>query len=124
MTRTSGPVTAEKGKDLSIRILGARFDHLIPPGRSVTGIVRDKGTGKPIAQMSVSGQATNSRMTTGADGRFTVSGFPKGKRYDLMAVPIHGAPYFITCVNVPDSAGLAPIESNIECVRGTPTGSS
>ncbi len=120
MTRASGPVTSEKGKDLSIRSLGARFDHLNPPRRSVTGIVRDKGTGKPIAQMSVSGQATNSRMTTGADGRFTVSGFPKGKRYDLMAIPIHGAPYFITCVNVPDSAGLAPIESNIECVRGIP----
>lgn len=120
MSRGSDAVASEPSKEPAIRILGARFEHLLPPGRSITGVVRDKETGKPLAHMAVQGEGTNSHMVTGPDGRFTVTGFPKGRRYDLMAIPTDGEPYFVTCINVPDSAGLGPIESNIECVRGIP----
>ena len=120
MTRASGPVVTEPGKNHTVRILGARSDHLIPPGRTVTGVIRDKVTGKPIADVSVGGQGTNSRATTGPDGQFSISGFPKGKQYGLLALPRDGAPYFVTCVNLPDTAGLGPIETAIECVPGIP----
>ena len=29
-------------------------------------------------------------------------------------------PYFVTCMAVPDTAGLAPIEANVECLPGIP----
>jgi hypothetical protein len=38
----------------------------------------------------------------------------------LMVLAGQKAPYFVTCLNVPDTAGLASIETNVECVAGIP----
>ena len=59
-------------------------------------------------------------MTTDAEGRYTLPGFPKGKSYGLMVLAGENAPYFETCVNVPDAAGLEPIPVDVECVPGIP----
>src|SRR5262249_34906464 len=79
MTRP-GTVATPAGKEGgSITILGARFDHLVAPGRSIVGFVRDKATREPLAGATVVGEGTNTRTATGPDGRFSLAGFPKGK---------------------------------------------
>ena len=100
-------------------IYPASFEHFIPPGRPLAGIVRDKKTKLPLAGVEVCGHATNSRTKTDQQGRYTLVGFPKSKQYDLMVLTGEKlSPYFVTCMVVPDTAGLEPIEANVECQRG------
>src|SRR5207247_3263075 len=35
-------------------VYGATFERVIPPGKSIVGTVREKGTGKPLAGITVS----------------------------------------------------------------------
>jgi hypothetical protein len=120
MTRNAAKVTGPPGPFAGQTIYGATFDHLIPPGRALTGVVRDKKTGRPIPGVTVCGFGTNIRVKTDADGRYTLSGFPKGKSYPLMVLAYEKAPYFVTCASVPDTAGLAPISVDVDCVPGIP----
>ena len=60
-------------------------------------------------------------MKTDAEGRFTLPGFPKAPRYPLMVLAGEKTPpYFVTCLNVADTGGLAPIETIVDCVAGIP----
>ncbi len=122
MTRPAATASSPPGTSTVIagKIYGANFEHLIPPGRALTGIVRDKLSKQPLAGVNVCGKGTNARVTTNAHGRFTLPGFPKSKSYPLMVLAGEKAPYFITCLNVPDTAGLAPIDTTVECVAGIP----
>ena len=120
MTRDASPVSSPKDAFAAATIYGARFDHLIAPGRALTGVVRDKKTGKPLAGVSVCGSQTNARATTDAEGRYTLPGFPKGKSYGLMVLGDRRPPYFVTCRMVPDTAGLGPLRADVECVPGIP----
>jgi hypothetical protein len=98
MTRKSAAVSTPKDADAvtARTIYGATFDHLLPPGRALTGVVRDRHTGRPLAGVNVSGEGTNARTTTDADGRYTLPGFPKGDRYALAILAGHKPPYFVT----------------------------
>ncbi len=120
MTRNAATVSTPPGTFAARTIYGASFDHLIPPGRALTGVVRDKRTGQPLAGVAVGGKETNTRVTTDANGQYTLSGFPKGKSYGLMVLAGKKAPYFVTCANVPDTAGLSPIPFDVDCVPGIP----
>ncbi len=119
MTREGEAVGKGSEKSLGLgegRVHGATFDLVVPPGRSITGVVRDKATGRPIAGMRVQ----RARDLTDGNGRFTATGFAKGKTYELVVLPDSGQPYFVTCVIVPDTPGLSPIAADVECVRGIP----
>src|SRR5262249_38688030 len=59
MTRNAPAVSSPRDAFGGKTIYGATFDHLIPPGRALTGVVRDKRTGKPLAGVSVGGTGTN-----------------------------------------------------------------
>jgi hypothetical protein len=122
MTRSSARVSSPPGTSTVVAktVYGASFDHLVPPGRALTGVVRDKRTKQPLAGVTVCGEGTNARVSTDVQGRFTLSGFPKGNSYGLMALAGEKAPYFVTCLSVPDTAGLAPIKADVECVPGIP----
>ena len=78
MTRDAAAVSTPKDAFAARTVYGATFDHLIPPGRALTGVVRDKRTGQPMAGVRVGGTETNARTTTDAEGRYTLPGFPKG----------------------------------------------
>ena len=120
MTRDAAAVSTPKDAFGAKTVYGATFDHLIPPGRALTGIVRDKRTGRPLAGVTVGGTATNARVTTDAEGRYTLTGFPKDKSYGLMVLAGERPPYFVTCLDVPDVAGLDPVRADVECVPGIP----
>ncbi len=117
MTREGETVGRGAEKSLGMaggQVHGATFDLVVPPGRSITGVVRDKATGRPIPGMRVKGASE----PTDTKGSFTATGFAKGKSYELIVMPDHGQPYFVTCSIVPDTPGLGPIKADVECIRG------
>jgi RNA polymerase sigma factor (sigma-70 family) len=118
MTRVSSPVSSPPGTFAGTTIYGATFDHAIPPGRALTGIVRDKRSKQPLAGIEVCGTQTTTRVRTDARGRYTLPGFPKGNSYGLMVLAGDKAPYFVTALTVPDAAGLEPIAADVDCVPG------
>ncbi len=121
MTRNAPAVSSAKGAFGSpMTVLGATFDHLIPPGRALTGVVRDRRTRQPLAGLAVGGKDTNSRVTTDGEGHFTLGGFPKGPSYGLMVLAGERPPYFVTCLSAPDTAGLDPIRVDVDCQPGIP----
>ena len=79
MTREAEAVGGSGEKSLGSgegRVHGATFDLIVPPGRSITGVVRDKATKRPIPGMIIAG----SRAVTDAEGRFVAPGFvPRGE---------------------------------------------
>ncbi len=120
MTRTGKAVSSAPGSFGGETIYPASFEHFIPPGRALTGIVRDKKTKQPMAGVEVCGQDTSARTRTDAQGRYMLVGFPKSKSYGLMVLAGEKAPYFVTCMRVPDQAGLEPVEADVDCQPGIP----
>ena len=120
MTRDAAAVSMPKDAFMARTVYGARFDHLIGPGRALTGVVRDKRTGQPMAGVKVAGREPGARTTTDAEGRDTLPGFPKAKSYELTVLAGHRPPYFVTCRVVSDTAGLDPLRADVECVPGIP----
>ena len=120
ITRAGVKVSSPPGTFGGQTIYPANFEHFIPPGRALTGVVRDKKTQSPMAGIEVCGHETNARTKTDEHGRYTLVGFPKNKQYDLMVLAGDKSPYFVTCMAVSDTAGLEPIEANVDCQAGIP----
>ena len=118
MTRPGKAISSPPGTFGAMTIYPASFEHFIPPGRALNGIVRDKKTKQPLAGVPVCGQDNNTRTTTDAQGRYTLFGFPKSKSYGLTVLAGDKVPYFVTCMQVPDTAGLEPVTADVECVPG------
>lgn len=106
MTRPSTPRKVKEGT-FTQTYFGAKFDDYAPPGRSITGTVRDHQTGKPVAGATVRGATSQAR--TDAEGRYRLTGVPKelgtGQR-QLYAEPPADQPYLRGVATLPDSAGL------------------
>ena len=105
-------------------LVGANFEHLAGPTKPITGIVRLKGAGKPLAGVHLLGvePATRTEVSamTGADGRFSLVGLPKAGSYNVRAAPRPGLDPFlhIDDVTVTDTEGLKPIETVLELPIG------
>jgi RNA polymerase sigma factor (sigma-70 family) len=102
----------------SFKHYGATFDHQVLPGRTLTGVVREKGTRKPLANVAVGGQGTLSQVRSDARGRYELSGFAKAETYTVMAAPEAGGTHLPMTVVVPDAAGLGPLTADLELVPG------
>jgi hypothetical protein len=100
-----------------------------PAGVTLKGIVREKGTGHPVAGIQVSANAVGKEehrdprlMITDENGHYTITGLPKSREYKVLAYPIHGAPYLIT--NRIAATGNAeeegPFTADLEVTRGIP----
>ncbi len=120
MTRSVAPVSSPPGTFAAETIYGATFDYVVPPGRALTGVVRDQKTKQALSGVTVGGSETNARVKTDQEGRYMLPGFPKGKSYGLMVLAYEKSPYFVTCRRVPDAAGLDPITVDVDCVPGIP----
>ena len=128
VTRPIETITWDAGDMVSMNqtLHGSEFDWIAPPTRPVTGIVRDASTRKPLAGVKITSltmtgvnyQTTIVSTTTGADGSFRLVGMPKGPDNSICVVPNDEQPYFQQELPVPDPAGIAPIEVEIELHRG------
>jgi RNA polymerase sigma factor (sigma-70 family) len=106
---------------------GAAFRHVAAPSKPILGVVRDKDTKKPLGGVSIRSYTFATRpnflqdivhTTTDAHGRYRLTGMPKGKGNQVIAVPASDVPYHISVKAVPDTAGLAPVAVDFELKRG------
>ena len=79
----------------------AHFEQVIWPTRPITGVISDITTGQPLAGWKVEGATERAQShverdieaTTGADGRYTLTGLGRAKAYRIFLTPPPGQPY-------------------------------
>jgi RNA polymerase sigma factor (sigma-70 family) len=106
---------------------GATFDHAAAPARPIVGIVRDRDTGKPLAGVTVQSDKfagvnvsgdSSLQAVTDKDGRYRLTGMPKGVGNAIKAAPAPGQPYFQALREVEDGPGLEPVTVDFSLKRG------
>jgi RNA polymerase sigma factor (sigma-70 family) len=105
---------------------GAAFRFVAEPTRPIVGVVRDKDTKQPLAGITIQSEKLANRpfsntpsiqTTTDAQGRYRLTGMPKGKGNEILAVPGSDQPYLPVRAVAPDSSGLDPVTVDIEVKR-------
>jgi hypothetical protein len=105
------------------QLVGATFDYIANPTKPIVGIVRLKGSGKPVGGAIVDGAdpGTHTKVTarTDAAGRFRLDGVPNAAFYCIGVMPRHGIDPFLHCEKIiDDTEGLKAIEVAIEVPPG------
>jgi RNA polymerase sigma factor (sigma-70 family) len=116
VTRRELPPGLDKGNNGTYP---ATFDHLAGPSRPITGVVRDKHTSTPLADVTVACSSTGTwvRGTTDTQGRYRLQGVAKRAKYILIAGGL--PPYFSsTKDHIADEPGLGPIAVDFALERG------
>lgn len=126
VTRDAGP--AEVGVTAAgVLYFGAAGTVAAPPGRAVTGVVRDRATGQPLAGVTVTSHVLASapgvlrqvvRARTDAAGRYTLDGMPKGPGSMILAVPGPADPHLGAGADVPDPPGVDAARVDFDLARG------
>jgi RNA polymerase sigma factor (sigma-70 family) len=113
LTRT-GPVEGLYSGNENDTVYGATFERVIPPGKSIVGTVREKGTGKPLAGITVS--CGRCAAKTDAEGHYRIDGPRKRNEYSVTA---YAVPYLdVTKSNIADTPGFEPVKVDFELERG------
>ncbi|MCA9078334.1 MAG: carboxypeptidase regulatory-like domain-containing protein [Planctomycetaceae bacterium] len=108
-------------------VYGKEATITVAPSRPIAGVVRDAETGEPMAGVAVESYKrsgypfSNDRVlktVTDAEGRYRLTGMPKGDGNQIVARPDDDQPYFIRQVDVPDPTGIDPVTVDIELHRG------
>ena len=95
--------------------------------RTMRGVVREKGTGRPVAGARVNvtpiadddGKShPSSSAVTDQAGRYTITDLPEARQYGLIASPGPGSPHFITSRKVEAAEAGGPMTADVEFVRG------
>jgi hypothetical protein len=105
------------------QLVGATFDYIAGPTKPIVGVVRLKGSRKPVAGAIVRGvdPGTHTAVTarTDAAGRFRLDGVPKAEFYGIDVDPRQGIDAFLRCWEIiNDTEGLKPIEATVEVPPG------
>jgi RNA polymerase sigma factor (sigma-70 family) len=110
-----------------LTVYGATFEHAAAPTKPVVGTVRDKDTGKPLAGVTVQSEKVASsnmhgrgfiKTTTDKEGRYRLTGLPKGEGNLIKAVPPNGQPYLMSVKEVRDTPNLEPVTVDFPLKRG------
>jgi RNA polymerase sigma factor (sigma-70 family) len=98
------------------------LEVVVGPTKPITGTVRAKDTGKPLAGVVVYGDEDAHRRAvravTDADGRYRLLGLPKAPSYQLTVYSPSALGYLGLLTRVGGSEGLKPITANLELRRG------
>jgi RNA polymerase sigma factor (sigma-70 family) len=115
MRTLDGEGLIDKGKVPAKRIrFGSRFEYVAAPGRTVVGVVRERGSGRPVP-----GVRMDFREATDAQGRFRLGGLPYEDLYTFQVYPPAGRPYFSRVVTIEaKGTGLEPVTADVELTRG------
>src|SRR5262249_5178287 len=107
---------------------GIRFDHVATPSQRIVGVVRDKDTGKPIAGAVVRSKTLADgpwdlrthlfRAVTDKDGRYRITGMPRGKGTQLQANRPSDLPYLMALKEAGERPGLEPVTLDFALKRG------
>ncbi len=101
-------------------VCAAKADYLLAPAKPIVGVVRDKGTGKPVAGVEVTCWPPQSlepnRAITDEKGRYRLAGVAKSNNgYYLIA---QGSPFIRTAQPVNDTPGLEAVTADFDLQRG------
>jgi RNA polymerase sigma factor (sigma-70 family) len=111
--RVEVPGELVNGRPPTRPIYGASFIHIAEPGRLLEGIVREQGTGQPIAGAQVNAIATD------GEGRFRIDGLDREFEYALQVHGPPGRPYFNRRLTIASQGhGLDPVTAEVELSRG------
>jgi protocatechuate 3,4-dioxygenase beta subunit len=101
---------------------GPTFDVLVGPGRALTGVVREAGTGKPIAGVHVGGSgeghSQHLEAVTDAGGKYRLQGLPMASKINLMFFPDKGETYLPAYQIVEARDAASALSAEIELTRG------
>jgi hypothetical protein len=120
-TRTDAPKDGYiKTGTLDYGLYGPEMTILVGPSKPITGTVRDRATGKPLAGIMVQEANHNiSRAFTDARGQYRLAGVPKKEFYSLTAAGMSGLPYFDHFHQLLlDTAGFEPLTVDFALDRG------
>jgi hypothetical protein len=109
-------------------LYGVGFDLVATPSQPIVGVVRDKDTGKPIPGVVIQSKdlaggdwldlRTNLfRAVTDKEGRYRITGMPRGKGNQLQASPPGDLPYLMALKEVGEMPGLEPVTVDFELKR-------
>jgi RNA polymerase sigma factor (sigma-70 family) len=103
---------------------GATFDHVAAPTTLVSGIVRDKDTGRPLAGATVTNASHLKdgppliQAITDKEGRYRLAGLPRsGQNYITIAGP-EGESYLKVEKGVPAAQGIEAVTVDAELKHG------
>jgi hypothetical protein len=105
-----------------LTLYGSTVDYVAAPCKPILGVVRDKGSGKPLAGFEVVRPWTRdddpqAQATTDKDGRYKLTGLPRGV-HTLQVQPPPNTPYLTTEVRVgADRPGIEPVTFDISLER-------
>jgi RNA polymerase sigma factor (sigma-70 family) len=103
-------------------LYGSTFTHVVAPCKPIVGVVREKGSGKPLAAVQVGRAWTrdddpSAWATTDKDGRYKLTGLPPGV-HTLKVEPPRNTPYLATEVRAAaDQPGVEPVTFDIALDR-------
>jgi RNA polymerase sigma factor (sigma-70 family) len=106
---------------------GATFEHAAAPTRPVTGVARDKDTGRPLAGVTVRAPIVginpenvrrDLRTTTDPEGHYRLVGLPAKEGPRIHAVPAAGQPYLGSALAVGAGTALEPVTLDFALKRG------
>jgi RNA polymerase sigma factor (sigma-70 family) len=96
----------------------------VMPDKLITGVVRDRDTGKPVAGVSVSCRNPDPltrhwlRAVTDAEGRYHLQGLAKRPQYALLIEPPAGDPHLPYPYQARDTEGLDAVTADVGLSRG------
>ena len=111
------PLPISLDDSAEFKMYGPRFDLIVAPGRVISGIVRDRDTGRPIPGAKVGSSWAHGETTGDGEGRFRLTGMPKATDNFLKAV-VDEQPYVRVTKSVGDPQGLGPVQADVELKRG------
>jgi RNA polymerase sigma factor (sigma-70 family) len=136
LTRAGATVELPEWKPISepgltrptvVAYYGATFTHAAAPTKPIVGVVRDRDTNMPLAGVTVESYklANNPihgvdhiRTQTDAQGRYRLTGMPKGQDNKIVVIPPDDQPYVPVHAVVPDTNGLDPVTVDFGLKRG------
>ncbi len=102
-------------------LYGPTLTYFAPAGRRIEGTVREAGSGKPVAGISIHcgfGYGDSLDTVSDKDGRYKLDNVPKMKQYLLNAWPREGSPWLSTGARRDDEEGLRPFRIDFTVARG------
>jgi RNA polymerase sigma factor (sigma-70 family) len=105
----------------SMPVFGPKAEVVATTGRTLDGVVREAGTGRPLAGVKVNGSGETSsgqlEATTDAQGRYRLTGLPVAAPIRLQFYPKGGLGHLPAAQTVPAAAGAGPMTAEVEMAR-------
>jgi RNA polymerase sigma factor (sigma-70 family) len=122
----ANPPKALEGRTTGL--YGPTFEHLARPAKPITGTVRDKKTGQPVAGVRIIGRVPHMGYARGgspvetitdAKGNYQLDGLSKDKQYAITADPSPGMTYVPEENVLEDTEGLRPMTADFTFDRAS-----